>query len=177
MKKALVAIAALLVSLSAYAQGQVNFNTHVTSDTPAVDARIFNIDGVTPATTGFGELFILKSDGTLIPMLDQNGTGAFAFRTTTAGAGYINGGGVGAAGSPAGTYNLVLQAWQGGTTFANATIARGQSAPVSVQLTEAPALPNDLIGLQGFKLTAVPEPTTLALGAIGLGALLIRRRK
>jgi hypothetical protein len=32
-------------------------------------------------------------------------------------------------------------------------------------------------GLRSFQLTAVPEPSLIALGALGLGALLLRRRK
>jgi len=170
MKKALVAIAALLISVSAYAQGQVNFNTHVgTGATATVDARIFNPDG-SAATIGFGQLFIVNADTSLTPL-----TPIAAFRTTTAGAGYINGG---SATAPvgAGTYNLLLRAWQGtaGSTYDTAAV-KGQSGTISVTLTEAPNLPNDLAGLQGFTMT--PEPTTMALGALGLGALLFYRRK
>jgi len=41
-----------------------------------------------------------------------------------------------------------------------------------------PTTPVDLIGLSGFQLAAVPEPSTLALAGLGIGALLmIRRRK
>jgi hypothetical protein len=172
MKKALVAIAALLVSVSAYAQGQINFNTHVTTDTPAVDAKVFMPDGTTPAGQGaFGQLFI-KNGSTYTPLLDVNG-GATPFRTSAAGLGYLNGG-ASTATSPAGSYSIVLRAWSNASSYDAATI-RGESLPVTLTLTEAPAIPNDLIGLQGF--TMVPEPTTLALGAVGLGALLIRRRK
>jgi MYXO-CTERM domain-containing protein len=174
MKKALVAIAALLISVSAYAQGQVNFNTHVGT---SVDARVFNPDGTPAAAGAFGQLFIVTGTGstaTYAPLLDQAG-GATAFRTTTAGAGYLNGGGA-TASSPAGTYNIVLRAWQGaaGSTYDSAAV-KGQSAPLSIALTEAPAIPGDLVGLQGFTMT--PEPTTLALGALGVGALLLYRRK
>jgi hypothetical protein len=71
---------------------------------------------------------------------------------------------------------LILRAWQGGagSTYDTAAV-KGQSSPISIALVEAPGTPNELIGLTGF--TMVPEPTTLALGALGLGALLIRRRK
>lgn len=174
MKKALVAIAALLVSVSAYAQGQVNFNTHVTTDTPPVDARVLNPDGTPVGAGGLGQLFIKNGSSYTALVADPlvNG-GASAFRTSAAGLGYINAGGA-TAPLPAGSYSIVLRAWTGASTYDAATF-RGESAPVTVALTEAPAIPNDLIGLQGF--TLVPEPTTLALGAVGLGALLIRRRK
>jgi MYXO-CTERM domain-containing protein len=177
MKKALVAIAALLISVSAYAQGQINFNTHVgTGASATVDARVFNPDG-SAAIAGYGQLFIVNGAGstaTYTPLVDLNG-GATAFRTSAAGAGYFNGGGV-TAPSAGGTYNIVLRAWQGaaGSTYDSATV-KGQSAVLSVVLTEAPAIPNDLVGLTGFTMT--PEPTTMALGALGLGALLLYRRK
>jgi len=177
MKKALVAIAALLISVSAYAQGQVNFNTHVTTDTPPVDARVLNPDGTPVGAGGFGQLFIKNGSSYTALVADPlvNG-GASPFRTSAAGLGYINGGGV-TAPLPAGSYSLVLRAWAGGASSYDTATIRGESLPVTITLTEAPAIPNDLIGLQGFTLTTVPEPTTLALGAVGLGALLIRRRK
>jgi hypothetical protein len=174
MKKAIIAVASLLVSLSAFAQGQVNFNTHITSGT-IIDARVFKPDGTTAETAGFGQLFIVGAGNVYTPL-----TPAGAFKTSAGGAGYIN---AGAATAPAGfgngtTVSVVLRAWEGsaGSTFDTAQI-KGESAPISVTLVEAPGTPNDLVGLQGFTLTGVPEPTTLALGAIGLGALLIRRRK
>ena len=34
-----------------------------------------------------------------------------------------------------------------------------------------------LTGLQSFGLYVVPEPSIIALGALGLGALVLRRRK
>lgn len=38
-------------------------------------------------------------------------------------------------------------------------------------------LPPQTTGLRSFQLTMVPEPSLIALGALGLGALLLRRRK
>jgi hypothetical protein len=37
--------------------------------------------------------------------------------------------------------------------------------------------PPDLVGLESFSLTSVPEPSTIALGVIGVSTLLFRRRK
>ena len=174
MKKALVAIAALFVSLSAFAQGQVVFNTHDTSVAPPIDARVLNPDG-TPATAGFGELVIVGAGGALTPLT----TGApGAFKTSANGAGYIN---AGAATAPAGfaggtSVQIILRAWQGaaGSTFDTAAV-KGQSTPITVVLREAPTPPDGLTGLSGFTMT--PEPTTLALGALGLGALTLYRRR
>jgi MYXO-CTERM domain-containing protein len=176
MKKALVAIAALFVSLSAFAQGQVVFNTHDTSVAPPIDARVLNPDG-TPATAGFGELVIVGAGGALTPLT----TGApAAFKTSANGAGYIN---AGAATAPIGagfgngsSVQIILRAWQGaaGSTFDTAAV-KGQSTPITVVLREAPTPPDGLTGLSGFTMT--PEPTTLALGALGLGALTLYRRR
>lgn len=38
-------------------------------------------------------------------------------------------------------------------------------------------IPPQATGLRSFQLTMVPEPSLIALGALGLGALLLRRRK
>jgi len=176
MKKALVAIAALLVSISAYAQGQVNFNTHITTDTPPVDARVLNPDG-TPATAGFGELGVMLN-GAFVAFTTA---APAAFKTSANGAGYINAGAATAPINPAfangQSVSLLFRAWQGaaGSTYDSATV-KGISSPITVTLVEAPGTPNDLIGLTtGFTMT--PEPTTLALGALGIGALALYRRK
>jgi len=157
-------------NLAAFAQGQVNFDTHVTTATPPVDARIIGPDGV-PWTDGYGELVIVGNGGSLTPLTP---IGAFG---TGAEAGYINAGTATApAGFPGGTtVNLVLRAWLGsaGSTFDSSTW-KGQTAPITITLTESPDVPNDLIGLTGF--TLIPEPTAAAFGVTGIAALLLRKR-
>jgi hypothetical protein len=37
--------------------------------------------------------------------------------------------------------------------------------------------PPNTDGIRSFQLTIVPEPSLIALGVLGLGALLLRRRK
>jgi hypothetical protein len=44
-------------------------------------------------------------------------------------------------------------------------------------LSSPPNTPPYADGLRSFQLTQVPEPSLIALGALGLGALLLRRRK
>jgi MYXO-CTERM domain-containing protein len=168
MKKALIAIAALLVSVSAYAQGQVNFKTHITSDTPPIAAQILNADG-SVGVGAFAQLVVVGANNSLTPMTEAPGV--------VNAAGYVSAGAATFAGIAGGTtVNLIMRAWQGaaGSTFDTATI-KGSSSPISIQLVEAPGTPNDLIGLTSVTLT--PEPTTLALGALGLGALVLYRRK
>jgi hypothetical protein len=51
----------------------------------------------------------------------------------------------------------------------------GSSLPVSLALSNPPAAPTDMVGLAAFSL--VPEPSTMALGVLGVAALLLRRRQ
>jgi len=61
--------------------------------------------------------------------------------------------------------------------LADPTIARGRSATMqNVPVIAAPNSPVTL-PLTSFGLMVVPEPSLIALGALGLGALLLRRRK
>lgn len=86
-----------------------------------------------------------------------------------------------------GSGNFQVRAWDnsGGTvnTWADALAAgpnhaHGASAVLlSVPVIAAPSTPGGLVGLQSFNLSIVPEPSLIALGALGLGALLLRRRK
>lgn len=56
--------------------------------------------------------------------------------------------------------------------------ASGASDIVPIVLGLAPpAASSLLVGLTSFNLTIVPEPGVIALGVLGLGALLLRRRK
>lgn len=94
--------------------------------------------------------------------------------------------GVGSTVNGGGIATLQLRAWdnQGGTitswaqVLGNPTILHGSSPtfdsqPLGGGLITSP----NLIGLQSFNLFAVPEPSVIALGVLGVGALLLRRRK
>jgi hypothetical protein len=63
-----------------------------------------------------------------------------------------------------------------GTTYANSTI-RGHSAIFSESLATGINSPSDVAFTPFSVVTAVPEPTTMALGGLGLAALLVARRK
>jgi hypothetical protein len=168
MKKVLTALAAILVSVSAYAQGQVNFRTHIASDTPPIDYKILNQDG-TVASGAFAQL-VAVNGASITPMTEP--------AALVNAAGYVSAGAATFAGLLPGTSaNLVLRAWQGaaGSSYDSAAV-KGQSAQFTVNFAVPPNPPGDLLTLGTGSFTMVPEPTTLALGAIGLGALLIRRR-
>lgn len=173
MKKLLTVAALLVVAYSTQAQGTVNF----VNRGGGVDAPVFDVGGTTKLD---GPAFLagLYEGNTLL--------GAAApFRTGT-GAGYWNAApdatrttGV-AAGANA---TLTVKAWEasGGATYAAALAAgkkTGSSDPVTVATGGAgspPSLPAALTGLKSFSL--VPEPSTIALGALGAAVLLFRRRK
>jgi len=88
---------------------------------------------------------------------------------------------------------LQVRAWQnlGGTiTSWSAALAQANAAPAtyqygdglsfdSIALTAAPNPPADSVGTTSFNLHTlpVPEPSTIALGVLGLGALVLFRRR
>jgi hypothetical protein len=70
------------------------------------------------------------------------------------------------------SWSAALNAWTAGQT------ALGKSTLFTAPaLTVPPGTPPNLVGLTSFNITLVPEPSVIALGALGLGALLLRRRK
>jgi hypothetical protein len=177
MKKLLVTLAAVFVSVSTFAQGTIFFNNR----TSAGDVRIFAPDGVAGAGslgTVNAQLYLVPSSGPEIPL-----TPATTFRTGNA-AFYVNPVDVTTA-LPAGTPVVVrVKAWMGGASYETATQFIGESAPVNiaglggVNPTTGAIVPTpDLSGLQSFNLRVVPEPSTIALGVLGAAALLYRRRK
>jgi len=121
------------------------------------------------------------------------------FRTGTA-AGFINTLTVSVPGAPlsgtAGNPNsdpflgtFQVRAWNnlGGTVatwaaaLANPAAGRGKSALINTTALggtgDPPATPPALLGLQSFSLAIVPEPSSIALGVLGLGTLMFLRRR
>lgn len=167
----------MLASLGAYAQGTVNFaNIVLSGGARVVDAPVFAADGTTRlAGTGFqAQLYAGPNAGSLAAIGNPTG-----FLTGT-GAGYFNGGTrtIDTV-APGANAAIEVRAWDtsSGATFAAASI-KGSSPGLSIATGGSgtpPSLPANLVGLQSFSL--VPEPSTLALGALGALALLFRRRK
>jgi len=89
----------------------------------------------------------------------------------------------GVPGGASATFDLRVWDNQNGTitlwsqVMANPTILHGNSGTFSVVLQEPPTTPPNMVGLTSFNVFAAPEPSVIALGALGLGALLLRRRK
>jgi len=178
MKKLLIALAAVLVTVASYGQGTV-----VLSNLGGgVNAPVLLGDtGHGPGPDYTAQLF-LSSGGTLTALTPATsfrpagvGAQAIADRYTVTPSPILEVPGV-AAGASA---TFVLRAWKTSLGTADAAKAAGQlgeSAPVAIAaLGGGLNPPANLVGLAGFTVP-VPEPTIIALGVLGASALFLRRR-
>jgi len=178
MKRAIIALAAILTAVATYAQATIQLQNF---DDPAGVKRTDGknaADGVAISV----QAYLVNADSSLTAL-----TPATSFLTGAANAGvegYIDPvvitiPGV-AASSPV---NLQVKAWQTSAgSYAAASgglnLWFGQSATFNNKTGGDVAPPEDTIfRLDGPLKFNVPEPTTLALGALGAAALLFRRRK
>jgi len=176
MKKLILAAVAVMVSVAAFAQGQITFNNKVGS---TIVARVTFGDGPNIGQ-GVGAGYTAQ----LFGGADANSLTALlpftTFRTSsTAVQGYVNATVVDVAGIAAGAKATIVM-----RVFDSASTKVGESAPITITLGGGTLPPANLDGLQAFTITAgssvtpiVPEPSTIALAALGVGALLLRRRK
>jgi MYXO-CTERM domain-containing protein len=174
MKKLMIAVAALMVSLSAYGQGQFVFNNRIPPD---INARIVLATDAANTSSLAGTAYTVQLLGgatgspvaTLVPIATTD------FRTGAA-AGYVNGLTPTVPGVANGkSADILLKVYAGATATGPALATFG---PYPVVVAEGTAPPNNLALGTSPLIVPVPEPATLALGALGLGALLaIRRRK
>ena len=202
MKKALIALAAIATSASALAQGTITFfNNNIINPANGQTYRagIFqdNVIGTKgdpkgDSTVGAGAGI---TAGLFLATDLANPLATVTFRTTSAQEVFAITQDVVVPGiAPGGTANLAVRAWS--TAAGSYAAAFGDSGAnawqYGEQLFTSKALggtnPNppppsfftpDMAPFTGFEMdtSVVPEPSTFALGALGLGALLIRRRK
>jgi hypothetical protein len=187
MKKLIIALAAVLVTVASYGQGQVNFANRVGAGGSILNAPV-TIAGTAngPGETYSAQLFLVNADSSLTPL-----TPASTFNKAGTGTGAISSQfwapqGVTIQGHFAGeTLNFKVRAWQtaAGSYDASGT-ARGESDVFAAALGGAasdpntpPSTPSNLLNLKAFTVTVVPEPSIIALGVLGASALLLRRRK
>lgn len=171
----------MVATVGALAQGSLTFANKAAAATPALDAPIFNTDGVTKLGAGFtAQIYAGTSADSLSPT---------ALTTPFKANGYFSGGKVllpgFAEGSAVWIKIAAFDSSGGKTSYADAlaaNLATGMSAN-AFKITLGgdnlvpPATPAFLTGMESFKLTIVPEPSTIALGALAAGALLLFRRK
>ncbi len=186
MKKLLFLAVCALATATALAQGTVNFNNRVSA--ASIDAPVFDVGGTTKLGPTFdAQLYAGPNAGSLAAV------GSVTPFKSGVLAGYFAGGSVAISTvAPGATASIQVRAWDasGGATSYEAALAAGvhtgESAIIQVATggvpdptTGIPGFPANLTGLQSFSLvaTVVPEPSTIALGLLGAGALLLRRRK
>jgi hypothetical protein len=179
MKKLIITAAALIIAATAYGQGQFQFTTRDTS--AGIDLRVKDSGGAYVSGSGyFIEVLAGTSEANLAPLTPLLGE----FRSGT-GAGWPNP--FGATYSAPGATMIGVRAFKG-TSWATATETSAlltftkmlsSGAQVNIALPTDPTAPPPEIylGTASLTLVATPEPTTLALGALGLGSLLLFRRR
>lgn len=182
MKHCLVTLAALMVAASSYAQGTINFVNRITG---TLDARVMYagagaIGGGAAAGSDFvAQLYAGAPGGALAAVGDP-----VPFRGAGAGQGYWAAAARTVTGvAENGTASAKVVAWSLslGSTYeaAKATGAGGwaESAVVSVATGGGLNPPGAMTALTGFTIPTIPEPSIAALGLLGAGLLVIRRKK
>jgi hypothetical protein len=177
MKKLLIALAAVMLTAASYGQGQVVFANKVGT---AVDAPVFLAGTQTGPGPDYSAQLFLSSGGSLTAL-----TPATTFRAAGTGAAaiadryWINQDVIVPGVASGATATFVVRAWKTSAgSYDNAALAgRGESAAFQVAVGGGQLPPANLTTLQGFSVTAVPEPATIALGVLGAAALVLRRRK
>ena len=204
MKKLFVSFALFSVTLGAFAQGSISFANR---SAVGKGAFIYGVSSSAPTAVAQGNAADyagrekLKGSAYVAALFAEvNGawvqiSGKSEFRDNSGkdvglltAVGKINPAGF----VPDSKVNLVVRAWDAKaatweevSSDANAGLARGQSLVIKDYVVGAgDGFPSTTVqktlldaGLQSFGLYIVPEPSVVALGALGLGALLLRRRK
>lgn len=180
MKKTLITSIIGLATAAAMAQGTVNF----ANLGAGLNAPIKDMNSAGLATAGGWDVALLTG-GTVVDLI-QN--------VNFVAPGYFNGGTVIVSSiAPGASGTFTVEAWSaaGGNTLAAATataaggvtgLQGGTSAPFTIAALGGAGSPATLpasLTLVGFSLAALPtpEPSTIALGVLGLGAIALRRRK
>jgi hypothetical protein len=180
--KLLVCVSALFLSIgNTHANIQMDGLTF-NSGTPSLGQVFFNtVNGATVDNTVQAQFFFGTTAGSL-----TEASPIFTFATANQGflnAGFFTVTSSSVFGGNSGFYKMV--AWQGGGSYGVGNTLNGESAVTAVSFggpnqANSQNFPVQAVNLHNaFAITAVavPEPTVIALGAIGSIALLLRRRK
>jgi hypothetical protein len=190
MKKLIIALAAVLVTVASYGQGQVNFANRVGTGGSILNAPVVvqgTQDG--PGPDWSVQLLLVGANNSLTPLtpvstFNKAGTGAGAISSQ-----FWAGKTVDIPGHFAGeNLNFVVQSWLTSQGSYDAAKAKGGGFGASDVFAAViggaaqdpntpPSTPANLVNLKGFFVTPIPEPSVIALGVLGASALLLRRRK
>jgi hypothetical protein len=188
MKKLLLLATFALITASAFAQGTVNF-ANVGGGAPgSVNAP------VTLSTTGAkldGAAWLAQLYWAPAGVSDPNSSSLVALTGSAPGtfnsgaqAGYFTAGQRTFPVAGGTVVSIQVRAWNAaaGATYeaasGSAAGITGKGNVIQYTLGTPPATPNNLVGLTAFTVSPVPEPSSIALGLLGLGAVaLFRRRK
>ena len=171
MNKILLTIVSLAAGLSALAQvGQVNLNNNFSPVAGGPKAFILGADSH-PLAKALGSVEILDSTGAVLKSGGLGANGLFFLGVTD-----IPGTTAGGAGS------IIIRAWDNSTGSSYATATTKNQAIVTLTGLGGGAIPPPGLGtagnFTGLQLTVIPEPSTVALAALGMvGLLFVARRK
>jgi len=172
MKKLIITLAALMVSIAAYGQGQFNFNNRIGTEVNARFVAASDAAGTSSIGSPDWTVQLLGGPvgGTLVPLNPSSTT--FRGAPLSTAAGYVT---------------SVAPIVPGVDVGGNADITVRVMGPGGFSqdfkytingLGGGTVIPPNLqMGTSPLVINAVPEPATLALGALGVGALLMMRRR
>ncbi|MCP5526338.1 MAG: hypothetical protein H7A47_05965 [Verrucomicrobiales bacterium] len=150
--------------------GYIDFNNHVRY--AGVDAPVYRPDGTGAGEGCVAQLWLVLGEGSLEPLSDLMG-----FRTQPATATpYVFGGTVAVWGfGPAADVTVRMRAWEAVADSFETAMIRGESNEVTVSLHGDDLVP--LVGLEGFTMHVVPEPSAATLGLLGLAFVWLARKR
>lgn len=183
MKHCLVTLAALMAAASSYAQGTINFVNRITG---TLDAKVIYagtgagaIGGGAAESDFVAQLYAGPAGGALVATGDP-----VPFRGAGAGQGYWAAAArtvTGVAENGTASAKVVVWSLSLGSTYeaakAKGAGGWGESSVISVATGGGLNPPGAMTALTGFTVPAIPEPSIAALGLLGAGLLVIRRKK
>lgn len=184
MKSLLLISACAVAAVSTMAQGTINFLNRDTAN--GINAPITDVDGTTKLQgTDFSAMLYagptggsLAAVGAAQPFDTGNRAGYWSNKESTRTIPTVT------PGNPADVQVYVWESKYADLAAAQAAGGKwGMSTKFTVPKTGGsgvpPEVPQPMLGITSFSLqqTVIPEPTTIALGLLGAGAMMFRRRK